>query len=143
MNWSRTRLVFIVLGIVLPITAYVIPLPTASIDFQPLWYALHPVRVPLWLIPIASLFALVESRCVSFGYASCIVFWLTGVWTRVQDGVANGFSTNASYLGQFDGWPLILFLAACIATFLMTPVPLVRQKAPVKEKVEPPTYQAW
>lgn len=142
MNWSRTRLVFIALGIVLPIIASVIPLPIASIGFQPLWYALHPARIPLWLIPILSLFALLESRFVSLGLASCIVFWSAGVWTKAHEAVSQGLSLNANYSGQFDGWPLILFLVASVAVFLIAPVPLVRQ-APVEKKVEPPTYQAW
>ena len=142
MNWSRPRVVFIALGILLPITAYVIPLPSVSIDFQTLWYALHPTGVPLWVIPILSIFALLESRFVSLGLASCIAFWSVGVWSRAHEGIAQGLSFNANYSGQFDGWPLILLLTASVAVFLSTPVPLVRQ-APVEEKVEPPTYQAW
>ena len=142
MNWSRTRLSFIVLGVVLPIAAYVIPPPIASIDFQPIWYALHPARIPLWLIPIASLFALLESRFVSLALASCIVFWATGVWSGAHDAVTKGISANVNFASQTDGWPLILFLTTCVAVFLITPVPLVRQ-APVEEKADPQTYHPW
>ena len=142
MNWSRTRIVFIALGILLPITAYVIPLPSVSLDFQTLWYALHPARLPLWLIPILSLFALLESRFVSLGLASCIAFWAAEVWAKAHEIVTPGISLNANYSDLLDGWPLILFLAVSVAVYLITPVPLVRQ-APVEEKVEPPTYQAW
>jgi hypothetical protein len=142
MIWSRTRIVFIVLGVVLPIAAYVIPPPVASVDFQPLWYALHPARIPLWLIPIVSLFALLESRFVSLAFASCIVFWATRVWSEAHNAVAKGLSANVNYANQIDGWPLILFLVASVAVYLITPVPLVRQTA-TEEKVDPPTYQPW
>jgi len=142
MNWSRTRLVFILLGVALPIAAYVIPPPIESVAFQPLWYALHPARIPLWLIPIVSLFALLESRFVSLVLSSCIVFWATGVWNGAHDAVAKGLSVNVDYASRIDGWPLILFLTASVAVFLITPVPMVRQ-TPVEEKVDPPTYHPW